>query len=567
MIEELRISGLGVIEDARLEFGPGLTVVTGETGAGKTMIVSALGLLLGGRSDAGVVREGAGRALVEGQVHLADGHPAMARADDAGADLEDGRLMLARTVSASGRSRAHVGGRSAPVSVLSDLGRELVAVHGQSDQQRLLQPMRQRAALDRFAGDDLAADLDKYRADFARLREVEAQVEVMSTQRRQRAQEADLLRYGLAEVLAVGPSAEEDVELAREAERLRHVEDLASAAAEAQRTLLGDGADGAASVDATGLVAVARRALEPVRGHDRELSGLADRLAEVSYLMSDVAADLASYASSVEADPIRLATVEDRRACLGALTRKYGDTIDEVLAWTEESAERLAELESDDSRSTELEAEATVLTVRLTELAARLSLARREAAGRFATMVTDELTALAMPDARVTVAVSSTPTLGPNGTDEIEILLSAHPGAPDRPIARGASGGELSRVMLAVEVVFAGADPVPTLVFDEVDAGVGGRAAVEVGARLARLARTAQVLVVTHLPQVAAYADQHLLVEKSSNGAVTSSGVITLDGPGRVRELTRMLAGLADSESGAQHARELLETATLAKAR
>ena len=328
---------------------------------------------------------------------------------------------------------------------------------------------------------------------------------------------------------------------------------------------MGDGALADTAPDAVGLVGLARRALEPVRDHDTELAGLADRLAEVSYLLADVAADLASYAGGVDADPARLAAVEDRRAALSTLTRKYGATVSDVIAWAEAAALRLADLDADGTRGGELTAEAAALTAELTGLAGELTAARTKAAKRFGKAVTSELAALAMPDAVVSVGLTTSAELGPYGCDEVELLLAPHAGAPARGIARGASGGELSRVMLAVEVVFAGADPLPTFVFDEVDAGVGGRAAVEVGARLARLARTSQVLVVTHLPQVAAYADRHLVVEKSSDGSVTSSGVVVLDEAGRVRELTRMLAGLADSESGAAHARELLESAAATK--
>ncbi len=565
MIEELRIQGLGVIDDALLELGPGLTVVTGETGAGKTMVVTALGLLLGGRADAGAVRTGSGRTLVEGRVAVEPDGPAAVRAAEAGAELDDGALLLARTVSAEGRSRAHLGGRSVPVGLLSDLGSDLVAVHGQSDQQRLLQPARQRDALDRYAGEAAEQLLAGYRADYARLRAVEVEIAAITSLARERAQEADLLRYGLAEIAAVEPVAGEDVALAAEASRLGHAEELSGAAAAAHAHLMSDGALADTAPDAVGLVGLARRALEPVRDHDAELAGLADRLAEASYLLADVAADLASYAGGVDADPARLAAIEDRRAALTALTRKYGATVAEVLTWAETAFRRVTELDADGTRGGELAGEAAELTATLTTQAGQLTSARTKAAKRFGKAVTAELSALAMPDAVVSVALTTGVELGPHGCDEVELLLAPHTGAPARPIARGASGGELSRVMLAVEVVFAGADPLPTFVFDEVDAGVGGRAAVEVGARLARLARTSQVLVVTHLPQVAAYADRHLVVEKSSDGSVTSSGVVVLDEAGRVRELTRMLAGLTESESGAAHARELLETAAASK--
>ncbi|WP_406291206.1 DNA repair protein RecN [Embleya sp. NBC_00896] len=573
----MRIQGLGVIEDAVVELAPGFTVVTGETGAGKTMVVTGLGLLFGGRADPGLVRNGTGKALVEGRLSVPADSPAGRRAADAGAEVEDGELLLARTVSAEGRSRAHVGGRAAPIGLLTDLADDLIAVHGQTDQQRLLRPARQRGALDRYAGEAVSVPLKAYGGVYRRLREVSAELEEITTLARERAQEADLLRFGLTEIEQVAPQPGEDTALAAETERLGHADALRTAATTAHEALLGDPETGSDAVDASTLLGAAQRVVEAVRTHDATLGALADRLGEVGYLVSDVATELASYAAGVDADPVRLEVAEERRAALTGLTRKYGASIDEVLAWAERSAARLAELDGDDDRTEELTAERDALRAELAVLAGEVSAGRHDAAERFAGAVTGELTALAMPYARVSVAIGGvdapdglevggrTLAYGPMGVDEVELQLSPHPGAPPRALAKGASGGELSRVMLAVEVVFAGADPVPTFVFDEVDQGVGGKAAVEVGRRLARLARVAQVIVVTHLPQVAAFADRHLVVEKSSDGTVTRSGVVTLDDAARVRELSRMLAGLEDSELGRAHAEELLATAAGAK--
>ncbi|WP_344445074.1 DNA repair protein RecN [Kitasatospora nipponensis] len=571
----MRIRDLGVIDDAVVELAPGFTVVTGETGAGKTMVVTSLGLLLGGRADPGLVRAGATRAVVEGRLNLPAGSPAARRALEAGAELDDGALLISRTVSAEGRSRAHVGGRSVPVGLLTELGEDLIAVHGQTDQQRLLRPSRQRAALDRYAGEAVAEPLARYRTVHRRLREVAGTLEELTTRARERAQEADLLRFGLEEIAAAEPVAGEEIELAAEAERLGHADALSSAAAVAHAALAGDPAD-PDSVDAGTLLGQARRALEAVRGHDERLAALADRLTEVGYLLADVAGDLALYADDLDADPVRLAAVEERRSVLAQLLRKYGSLEGgsaEVVAWAEASALRLAELDGDDERIDELGEEEAALRVELAKLAGEVSAARHGAAGRFAEAVSAELTELAMPHARVTFELTRlddpaglelegrSVAYGSHGVDEVEVLLAPHPGAAPRPIAKGASGGELSRVMLAVEVVFAGADPVPTYLFDEVDAGVGGKAAVEIGRRLAKLARSAQVVVVTHLPQVAAFADRHLVVEKTNDGTVTRSGVKTLDDEQRVRELSRMLAGLEDSELGRAHAEELLAAA------
>ncbi|MGI5399923.1 DNA repair protein RecN [Streptomyces sp. CA-135486] len=572
VLEEMRIRSLGVIDDAVVELSPGFTAVTGETGAGKTMVVTSLGLLLGGRADPALVRIGAKSAVVEGRIGVPAGAPAVLRAEEAGAELDDGTLLISRTVSAEGRSRAHLGGRSVPVGMLSELADELVAVHGQTDQQGLLRPARQREALDRYAGGAVTGPLAKYTAAYRRLRAVSAELDELTTRARERAQEADLLRFGLNEIAGVEPRAGEDAELAAEAERLGHAEALASAASVAHAALAGNPED-PEGVDATTLVAGAGRALDAVRAHDPALAALADRMGEISILLGDVAGELAGYADNLDADPLRLAAVEERRAALTALTRKYGASIDAVLAWAEDGASRLIELEGDDDRIGELTAERDALRGELSGLAQALTDARTEAAARFAEAVTEELASLAMPHARVSFDIrqSEDPdgvevggravAYGPSGVDEVELLLAPHPGAPPRPIAKGASGGELSRVMLAVEVVFAGTDPVPTYLFDEVDAGVGGKAAVEIGRRLAKLAKTAQVVVVTHLPQVAAFADRQLLVEKTNDGSVTRSGVTVLEGEDRVRELSRMLAGQEDSETARAHAEELLATA------
>ena len=595
MLEEVRISGLGVIDDAILELSPGFNVVTGETGAGKTMVVSGLGLLFGGRADPARVRPGAERASVDGRL-LVDPDGNVARqVSEAGGDLDDegGTLVLSRSVSAEGRSRAYAGGRSVPVSLLTYLADELVALHGQADQQQLLRPARQRDALDRFAGPVHAAVLSGYQRAYQRLRDIRAELAELIFRAREREAEAEDLRRGLAEIARAGPVAGEDIELLAEEERLSHADALHAAATTAHEVLQADPSSGHyEAADAVTLLGRARQALEAAAGHDAALAALAARLSEAAYLVSDVAAELASYAEAVDADPGRLAVVQERHAELARLVRAYGlesgpqragggdgpdgsdgpeaghgpGSVAAVLGWAKQAAARLGELDGDDDKITGLTEEETGLAAAVAELAGQLSAGRKKAAARFAADVTAELTALAMPHASLTVAVTPLAESGPHGADDVEIRLAAHPGAPALPLQKGASGGELSRVMLAIEVVFAGADPVPTFVFDEVDAGVGGKAAVEVGRRLARLARLAQVIVVTHLPQVAAFADTHLVVEKAGDGSVTRSGVIRLDGQGRVRELSRMLAGLEDSEFGRAHAEELLAAAAAERA-
>ena len=563
MLEEIRISSLGVIEQSTLELGPGLTVITGETGAGKTMIVTALGLLLGGRADTGAVRTGARSARVEGVVRVGELGEFASAVEEAGGEVEDDQVVLARNVSAEGRSRAFVGGAAVPVSVLAEVAEPLVAVHGQSDHHRLLQARAPREALDRFGGEPLAALLAAYADLYRRLDAVERELDEVVAHARERAQEADLLRFGLGEVEAVAPEPGEDAALAAEESRLGHADTLRTAAEQAREALSSE----EGSPDALTTASAARSLLEGVRAHDPEAGELADRLAELTYLLSDLSADVASYAARIDIDPARLAAVSERRAALTALTRKYGESIDDVLAWAERSAARLLDLDNTDGRIEELRAEQEVLRRERDEAAAALSGARAEAAGRLAEEVTAELALLAMPHARLSIDVRPAGRFTASGADEVELLLAANTGSEPRPLHKGASGGELSRVMLALEVALAGTSPVPTFVFDEVDAGVGGAAAVEVGRRLAQLARSAQVLVVTHLPQVAAYADRHVVVEKSSDGSITSSGLTVLDDADRERELSRMLAGLADSDTALAHARELLEVAQAARGR
>jgi DNA repair protein RecN (Recombination protein N) len=606
MLEEVRITGLGVIDEAVLELSPGFNVVTGETGAGKTMVVSGLGLLFGGRADPSRIRPGAERATVEGRLTTDPAGEVARQVSEAGGDLDDdgGTLGLVRSVSTEGRSRAFAGGRSVPVSLLTYLSEDLVAVHGQADQQQLLKPGRQRQALDRFAGSELSLVLGDYQRAYNQHLKVAGELAELASLARERAAEAEDLRHGLAEIERLEPIGGEDIELHAEAERLSHADSLHTAATTAHEALISDPASASLeAADALMLLSTARRALEGAAQHDAALGELAARLSEASYLVSDIATELASYADSIEADPARLAAVQDRRADLTRLIRSYGSApapqapiadggsptsgdnrthgagadgdglplgepagpadpnLAAVLAWAKGAATRLAELDSDDDRIASLQAREADLAARVRELGGQLTAIRQEAAARFDAAVTAELTALAMPHARLNAVVSPLREYGPHGGDDVEIRLAAHPGAPALPLHKGASGGELSRVMLAIEVVFAGADPVPTFVFDEVDAGVGGKAAVEVGRRLARLARIAQVIVVTHLPQVAAFADTHLVVEKAEDGLVVSSGITKLDDAGRVKELSRMLAGLEDSEFGRAHAGELLEAA------
>jgi DNA repair protein RecN (Recombination protein N) len=581
VLDELRIRGLGVIDEAVLPLGPGLTVVTGETGAGKTMVVTGLLLLFGGRADSARVRTGTDQASVDGRLLIAPGSPVVDRVHDAGGELDDGcELVLRRVVGAGGRSRAYVGGAAAPVAVLADLAEHLVAVHGQSDQLRLVRPGAQRAALDRYA----AIDLGPFAVAYADWRDADAQLTDRSARAAELRRESDLLTHGVAEIEAVAPELGEAEELTRLAARLGHADALTLAARTAHDAILGDPSDPATeAADVLSLLGVASRALAQQQGDDTELDGLASRLTELSSLAADLGADFGGYAEQLDTDPARLEQVESRRAALGGLVRKYCDepepSVDAVLRWADAARTRLAEIDVSDEALAALRARRDAAASAVAELATQISARRRAAATSLADAVSTELAGLAMPDARLDVdvhlrpATAGTPVLimggesvgiTADGADEVDLLLQPHPGAPALPIGRGASGGELSRVMLALEVCLAGTDPVPTMVFDEVDAGVGGRAAVEVGRRLARLARERQVLVVTHLPQVAAFADRHIVVDKprsdTESGGVTASDVRLVTDEDRVAELARMLAG-SDTATAREHAAELLADA------
>ena len=555
MLTELRLNSLGVVAEAVLPLGPGLTALTGETGAGKTMIVAGLGLLLGARADASLVRNGQDRALVQGRWEVDE---IMADAVEAlGGDLDDGvELSTLRQVSSQGRSRATVGGAQVPVSTLAGLLAELATIHGQSEQVRLSSPERQRELLDAFAA---PAALEDYRRDFAEYRRITEELARLEAEAMNRAREIDVLRFGLEEIAAVNPQEGEDEALAAEAVRLADADDLKALAMTARGALSGSEED-LDTPSVLGLVGVARKALETLSERDPGATELARRITETNYLLTDLAQDVAGYAADLVADPLRQEAVADRRGQLATLTRKYGNDVAEVLEWAERATGRLAELDGADDRIEELRKRAAVLDEALDSAAARISRARKEAAGRLAKLASAELTALAMPHARLEFAVTKAPR-GPHGADRIELVFTANPGSVPGPLGKIASGGELSRVRLALEVVLAGQSPGHTFVFDEVDAGVGGAVGLEIGRRLKRLAADGQVIVVTHLAQVAAFADQHFVIAKSSDGQVTTSDVTPLGEEERAAELARMMSGSGESDAGLRHAKELLTIA------
>jgi DNA repair protein RecN (Recombination protein N) len=547
LLTELYVRDLGVIEEARIFLGPGMTVLTGETGAGKTLIVEALELLLGARTDPSLVRAGATEALVEGRfvvdadlTSVDDGTAGgwFSQAEDA--ESTERELVVARVVPAAGRSRAWVDGRMAAVSVLGEIGSRLVDLHGQHAQQSLLDPLAQRRALDTFGG----IDLEELHVARARGAEIERELAQTGGDQRARAREADLLRYQIEEITkAAITGPDEDELLESEEERLAQASGHRDAAAVALRALDGDGIPaGALDLVGEALSTLANRA---------PLEELGRQIATVQAELADVASDLRRVVDTWEDDPERLAEVQARRALLRDLSRKYGEGPAGVLSYAAEARDALDALEAGEARAARLTEELESAKRELRAAEAAVGAARRRAAPELARATQRRLRDLAMPSARLEVRVGDD-----DPGDEVVFCLGANPGEPVLPLTKVASGGELARAMLALRLVLTEAPP--TMVFDEVDAGVGGQAATAVGAALAEVARGHQVLAVTHLAQVAAFASRQIGVTKEVVGRRTVARVCELDGEERVEELARMLSGSPGSETARRHARELL---------
>ncbi|HRY11066.1 MAG: DNA repair protein RecN [Actinobacteria bacterium] len=547
MIEELRIEHLGVIAAASVRPGPGFTALTGETGAGKTMVLTALEMLLGGRVDS-AISEG---ASIEGLWTVSPDGPAAVKVMEAGGRVDDGELLLGRTA-ANGRLRAFAGGRMVPASLLSELGEHLVTIHGQTTQQRLRNPAAQRGALDRFGGADHLHLLAEHRSAHHSWHAVAAQLVAARTSQQQNAQRMVFLRSALEEIERVDPQPGETHALHAEQHRLANLADLSAATAAAGAAVLGD--DTTEAVGAAHLLHLAARELASV--DDPELSALHERLVALAEEASEVGRDVSGFTDALQDEPGRLEWINQRLHDLAVLQSRYGEDEAAVLRWSQEASAELTDLErgSDLDSLADQELRARRALDRATEALSASRSALAQTLGREATA---ELQQLAMPNAVLQIVVSDA-DLGPDGADDVAFLLAAHPGAAPAPVAKAASGGELSRIMLALEVVLADTDAVRTFVFDEVDAGVGGAAATAIGRRLAALARSAQVIVVTHMPQVAAFADTHLRVVKQQDADVTVSDVRALDDEERVVEIARMLAGQEDSLHAREHARELL---------
>lgn len=566
MLTELAIENLGVISKSRVEFSPGLTVLTGETGAGKTMVVSSLRLLCGARADASRIRSGSEQAVVEGSFSLADiGEAATTNIQEllseTGAELDDNNeLISTRILKANGRSKAHLGGRSVPATALATLSSQLLAIHGQNDQLRLLEADNQIMALDRV-DTKIQPLLAAYQSAYRTWKKLKKEVAHRKASRRELALEIDRLEHAIAEIEKINPRNGEDQELVEQIRLLQDVDDLREASTVAAVALDGSSVEGVwaseDSANASDLLAQAEQSL--LGSTDPQLQELGTRLGEVISLVSDISQELGSYISNLDSDPQRLEQLLERQHEIKTLTKKYAPDATGVLQWLAKAQQRLQDIDVSPAALEKLEAELQAAQESMSAAATKLSQARKKAASLLSESVTKELHGLAMPKSQFQVQID-TIAPGPLGADQVEFLLAPNQNLPARPLGQTASGGELSRVMLALEVIVSNQGGA-TLVFDEVDAGVGGRAAVEIGRRLARLARNNQVIVVTHLPQVAAFADAHVHISKHVGDETVSSGVQELDQTERVEELARMLAGLDDTETGRAHAEELLNRA------
>ena len=566
-LQEISIRNLGIIDQSTLELGAGLNVLTGETGAGKTMILTALSLVLGGKSDSSLVRTGTERLVATAQFNLPKVSEEVKEiSESSGADISEGSLILTRTVNSDGKSKAVAGGTTVPAATLANFADHLIEIHGQAANHQIVKPARQRELLDRYAGSKFTEALASYQSVFSGYNDLKARIKAAldsASKKDREILELEEFLQGWQKLKAVrGEYADTTNQIAR----LSSVEDLRAASAGATQAL-SDEAAGALTV-----LGSARRFLDLAKGKDSKLDEISTSIAEGFYIIDDASRELSSYLTSLEADPGKLDALQSRKAEINTFLKKYGTGIepDEDLVLLASRAkgakEAIADLNGGEDRIKELQAQLAQVKKELISSARSLTKIRTDASLDLSKLVTAEINALAMPHTQFSISITSPDYAGPLkesdftnlGCDEIAMQIQGHAGAPLIALGKGASGGEMSRIMLALEVVLAQTHPVGTYIFDEVDAGVGGKAAIEVGRRLAALAKHTQVIVVTHLPQVAAWADTHFVVKKSSDGSVSQSDVIKLEEKSRVEEIARMLAGLEGSASAQEHAGELL---------
>jgi len=556
-LEEISIRSLGVIESSNIEFKPGLTVLTGETGAGKTMVLTALGLVLGSKSDSDLVRQGQERAIVTGRFSVPK--DLATQIVDAGGDVEDESVVISRTVSTAGKSRVLVGGVVSSTAAVSSFASSLVEIHAQSSSSKLTRPGVARELLDRFAAIDLTTYQETFDAYQQMMRRIDKLKDQLSQADRQIAELSELVD----EFSKLNPKSGELLEIEDEIAKLGSVELLNQAVSTVLNLFENE------DLSAINLLQQIRKGLESVNGKDKQLDAITERYTENLLNLQDISSELTSYLTDLEADPNRFEKLQQRKAALNSLLKRYGKGSDKEAAYEQllvdgkNARERIADLSGGDQRIAELQKEADLLFKQLQDAGIAISQLRKGAAAKLSAKVTEEIKALSMPNASFVVEQivgdsKNIKSFTSNGIDEISILFSAHSGGTPLPLNKVASGGELSRVMLALEVVIAEAEPIGTYIFDEVDAGVGGKAAIEVGRRLSKLSKSAQVIVITHLAQVAAWADNHLVVRKSENGSVTQSDVNEVTAKDRKIEIARMLSGQEDSQTAQEHAGELL---------
>ena len=550
MLTQLRIRNVAIIESVTLPLGAGLNVLSGETGAGKSIIIGALGLLIGERASSDDVRTGAEKASVEGEFDVA-GVPEVARLLDAhGIDAEDGVVVLKREVAAAGRARAWINGSPVSAAILAEVGRLLVNVHGQHDARALLDEPSQRAMLDQFA--DAAADATRVAAEHASLEEARRAVRDRTKRRDDATTRADYLRHVAEEVEGAGLKDGEDGQLADEATRLSHAEELRALAGEIS-SALDDGDEGITR--RLGQLQRALTGLQKIDGSTERLQPLFDA---AYYAIEELAREVSQYGESLEHDPARLADVERRREVIYRLLKKHGGTVAAVMQAGRAARAELDALDSATHDLAALEAAVSRGEAALAAAAKSLSAKRRKAAAALSSAVGERLPALGMPGGRFTVRLTARSEVGAAGAEEVEYRVSLNVGHDERALARVASGGELARVMLAIKTILAGIDRVPTLIFDEVDAGIGGAVGLMVADAMQRVGERHQVFAITHLAQIASRADHHVVVRKAAKGGVTSADIAVLEGSARVDELARMLDGDPASEVSRAHARELL---------
>ena len=556
-LEEISIRSLGVIESSNIQFKPGLTVLTGETGAGKTMVLTALGLVLGSKSDSDLVRAGQERAVVTGRFSV----PLQIQDEilASGGEVEDDCVVITRTLSSQGKSRVLVGSAVSSAATVSSFAQSLVEIHAQSSSSKLMKPAVSRELLDRYGG----IDLTQYQEIFTQYQEISLRIEELKNQLLQRDKEIDLLTEFAQEFSKLSPVSGELVKIENEIAKLGSVEQLNQVVSSTLNLLEDE------DLSALNLLQQMRKSLDSVAGKDGDLDQITERFTESLLNLQDIGSDLTSYLSSLEADPSRFAQLQDRKSALSSLLKRYGKGSDKDLAFEELIADglgakqKLADLSGGSDRITELEKQKLDIFSKMKISAVKLANDRKINAEKLSKLVTSEIRNLSMPNSQFVISQSTLDSDKPGsytayGLDEIAILFAAHTGATPLPLSKVASGGELSRVMLALEVVIAEAEPIGTYIFDEVDAGVGGKAAVEIGRRLAKLSKSAQVIVITHLPQVAVWADNHLVVKKSESGSVTQSDVKEMSADERKVEIARMLSGQEDSQTAQEHASELL---------